>query len=121
MLSAFARAWPALNATAIPGTELVVALSGFAIRCLPHATVRVGSRRYALRFSYRHSTLLSHDDKAHVELLRLALRGSGIRAAVLNVRSSTTHVPRRDAGVVAFLRAEAGQLSILWRAAGGPP
>ena len=120
ILSAFAAGWPALGIVAVDGPRAAVVLSGFSINCLPHATVLMGGRRLALRFSYGYSTLVPRDERTHLELLRMALRSSGGTPAVLRVRGPTIHVPRRDATAAALIQAEARQLMSLWRANGGP-
>jgi hypothetical protein len=120
ILTPFAAGWPALRAEVIPGDRLLVDLSGFTISCLPHATVRLGQRRLALRFTYGHAPQLSGDEKMHLELLRLALGKSGVIPGVLQVRGPNIHVPRRNPALVATVRAEARFLMSLWQANGGP-
>ena len=120
MLTAFAATWPTLGAEVIEGHRLTIELSGFAITSLPHATVRLGKRRLALRFSYGHTTLVSSDEQLHLELLRLALGKSGVIPGILQVRGPSIYVPRRKPAAVAMLHAEARFLINLWKANGGP-
>lgn len=120
LLGAFAAGWPALGAQIIDAPRLRIELSGFTIACLPHVSVRVGKRRMALRFSYRHTDLVPDDEKMHLELMRLAIGKAGIVPGILRVRGPAVHVPRRNASVVTNLRAEARQLTSLWQANGGP-
>jgi len=63
VLTSFAAGWPALNAQVIDGRRLAADLDGLTITCLPHVTVRIGTRRLALRFSYRYTDLVPDDEK----------------------------------------------------------
>ncbi len=121
LLMNFGAAWKALGAERVDGPRFLAELGGFTIGCAPHAKARIGRRRLALRFSYSQTTLLSRDEKTHLELLCLGIGKKGFTPAVINVRTGTVLVSRRDPMIVQYVRAEAGYLATLWRSLGGPP